>query len=58
VLVTDTSTGTGAVDGKIDNYRVESVGVFNIETDIDLNQQNGGFALVGKVRARSTSLLK
>ena len=60
ILLADTSTGlyTGAIDGKIDNYRIESVGVFNIETDIDLTSENGGgFALVGKVRTRSTQLL-
>ncbi len=58
ILLADTSTGlyTGAIDGKIDNYRVESVGIFNIETDVDLESQDGGFALAGRVRARSTSL--
>lgn len=59
ILVADMSTGlyTGAVDGKIDNYRVESVGIFNIETDMDLKTQAQGFALVGSVKARSTRLL-
>ncbi|MBL4897061.1 MAG: translocation/assembly module TamB domain-containing protein [Erythrobacter sp.] len=58
ILLADTSTGlyTGAIDGKIDNYRVESVGIFNIETDVDLESQDGGFAMAGRVRARSTSL--
>jgi translocation and assembly module TamB len=59
VLLADMSTGlyTGAVDGRIDNYRVESVGIFNIETDIDLETvPAGGFAMEGRVRARSTSL--
>ena len=58
ILLADTSTGlyTGAIDGRIDNYRVESVGIFNIETDIDLQTENNGFALAGRVRARSTSL--
>ena len=42
ILLADTSTGlyTGAIDGKIDNYRVESVGIFNIETDVDLESQD------------------
>ncbi|GGC20122.1 hypothetical protein GCM10011371_04780 [Novosphingobium marinum] len=60
ILLADTSTGlyTGAIDGRIDNYRVESVGIFNIETDIDLRtEQGGGFAMEGRVRARSTRLL-
>ena len=59
ILLADTSTGlyTGAVDGRIDNYRVESVGIFNIETDIDLRTEPSGYALQGRVSARSTSLL-
>lgn len=60
ILLADLETGlyTGAIDGRIDNYRVESVGIFNIETDVDLEaRQAGGFALVGSVRARSTRLL-
>ncbi|KZX88888.1 hypothetical protein A3726_04835 [Erythrobacter sp. HI0037] len=58
ILLADISTGlyTGAIDGRIDNYRVESVGIFNIETNVDLESQDGGFALAGRVRARSTSL--
>ncbi|WP_374405793.1 translocation/assembly module TamB domain-containing protein [Pelagerythrobacter sp.] len=58
VLLADTSTGlyTGAIDGRIDNYRVESVGIFDVETDIDLETERSGFALVGRVSARSTSL--
>ncbi|MDG6078048.1 hypothetical protein E3U23_02405 [Erythrobacter litoralis] len=58
ILLADTSTGlyTGAVDGRIDNYRLESVGIFNIETDIDLRTEREGFAMAGRVRARSTSL--
>lgn len=60
VLLADTSTGlyAGAIDGRIDDYRLESVGVFNFETDIDLETQaDGGFALTGRVGARSTQLL-
>ena len=60
IVVADTSTGlyTGAIDGRIDDYRVESVGIFNIETDIDLKTvPTGGFAMQGRVRARSTRLL-
>lgn len=59
VLVANLETGlyTGAINGRIDNYRLESVGIFNIETDIDLETEKNGFALAGKVRARSTRLL-
>lgn len=60
ILLADMSTGlyTGAIDGRLDRYRVESVGVFNIETDMDLKTApKGGFILAGRVRARSTQLL-
>jgi translocation and assembly module TamB len=59
ILLADTSKGlyTGAIDGKIDDYRIESVGIFDITTDIDLKTEKNGFALAGKVRARSTRLL-
>lgn len=59
ILVADMSKGlyTGAIDGKIDNYRLDSVGIFNIRTDMDLKTEGQGFALQGTVRARSTKLL-
>ena len=59
ILLADMSTGvyTGAVDGRLDNYRLESVGVFNIDTDMDLKAKQDGYALEGTVRARSTRLL-
>ncbi|MCB2060179.1 MAG: translocation/assembly module TamB domain-containing protein [Novosphingobium sp.] len=59
ILLADTSTGfySGAIDGRLNNYRIESVGIFNIETDVDLKSERNGFALAGKVRARSTRLL-
>ncbi|TCD06954.1 hypothetical protein EYB45_02585 [Erythrobacteraceae bacterium CFH 75059] len=59
ILVADTARGfyTGAIDGRIDRYRVESVGIFNIVTDLDLRTvPSGGFAMVGRIQARSTSL--
>lgn len=58
ILLADTSTGlyTGAIDGRIDDYRIESVGIFDIETDVDLQTEGDGFALAGRVRVRSTSL--
>jgi translocation and assembly module TamB len=59
ILLADMSKGlyTGAIDGKIDNYRVDSVGIFNIRTNMDLKTEAQGFALQGTVRARSTRLL-
>lgn len=59
VLVADLGKGlyTGAINGRIDNYRLESVGIFNIRTDLDLKTEARGFALQGSVRAQSTRLL-
>lgn len=59
ILAADMSRGfyTGAINGKIDDYRIESVGIFDISTDMDLKAERQGFALDGTVRARSTKLL-
>lgn len=58
ILVADVGKGfyTGAIDGKIDNYRLESVGLFDIRTNMDLKSENQGFALEGTVHARSRKL--
>ncbi len=54
----DTGLYSGAIDGRIAGYRIESVGIFNVETDAELETaQSGEFALAGRVRARSTRLL-
>lgn len=59
VLLANLETGlyAGAINGRIDDYRLESVGIFDIDTNIDLKTERRGFALEGKVRARSTKLL-
>jgi translocation and assembly module TamB len=59
IVIADLNRGfyTGAIDGRINDYRIESVGVFDIDTDADLETApNGGFAIAGRVRARSTQL--
>jgi len=59
VLLADLNTGlyTGALNGRVNGYRVESVGVFDVATDIDLETTgNGGFRLAGTVRARSSQI--
>src|SRR3546814_9011102 len=61
ILIADMSKGlyTGALEGRVNNYRIESVGIFNLETTADLDTApNGGFTLKGRVRARSTRLLR
>ena len=59
IILADTERGlyTGAIDGRVNDYRVESVGIFNIETDIDLEARaDGSYALVGRASLRSTQL--
>jgi translocation and assembly module TamB len=59
IIIADLNRGfyTGAIDGRINDYRIESVGIFDIDTDADLKTAaNGGFELAGRVRARSTRL--
>lgn len=59
IVIADLNKGfyTGAIDGRINDYRVESVGVFDIDTDADLKTApRGGFEIVGRFRARSTRL--
>ena len=58
ILVADMNTGlyTGALKGRVNDYRVESFGIFNVETNIDLKTRARGFVLSGTVRARSTRL--
>jgi translocation and assembly module TamB len=59
IVIADLNRGfyTGAIDGRINDYRVESVGIFDIDTDADLETApNGGFGIAGRVRARSTQL--
>src|SRR3546814_16405360 len=59
IMIADLNKGfyTGAIDGRVNDYRIESVGLFGIDTNADLKTApRGGFELVGQVRARSTRL--
>ncbi len=58
-LLADAEAGRygGALNGELDNYRLESVGLFDITSDVDLEaSQTGDYALAGAVQARSTRL--
>lgn len=59
LLVADLSAGryAGAIDGRIDRFRVESVGIFQLDTDVKIETQGRGLALAGRLRARSVSLV-
>ena len=59
IVIADMNKGfyTGAIDGRVNDYRIESVGLFDIDTNADLKTApRGGFEIVGRVRARSTRL--
>ena len=59
ILAADVNTGlyTGAIDGTIGGYKVTSVGIFDVTTNMDLESRAGNYALEGTVKARSTRLL-
>ncbi|HEX7821151.1 MAG TPA: translocation/assembly module TamB domain-containing protein [Sphingobium sp.] len=60
VIVADMNTAlyTGALNGRVNGYQVQSVGIFNVQTNMDLKTgANGYFKLGGRVTARSTRLL-
>ena len=59
LVVADMSKGfyTGAINGRLNDYRIESVGVFNLVSDVKLVQKaDSSFQLRGKVSTRSTRL--
>lgn len=60
IVVADMNTAlyTGALNGRVNGYQVESVGTFNITTNMDLKSgANGYFRLGGRVTARSARLV-
>ena len=59
ILLANVAKGlyTGAIEGRVNDYRVNSVGIFNIDTHADLKSvASGGYDLLGRVRAQSTKL--
>ena len=59
IVVANVSTGryTGALKGRINNYRIESIGIVNLTTDAKLVPgPNGGFGITGRVVAQTTQL--
>ena len=59
IVVANMATGryTGAMKGRVNNYRVDSIGILNLETDAKLvTGPNGGFGITGRVVARTTQL--
>jgi len=59
LLVGDIDKGvyTTALNGKLDGFQVNSVGLFNVVADVDIEtKRDRGYALVGTVKAHSTRL--
>ena len=59
ILVGDIAKGvyTGGLKGRVNGYRIETVGLFNVDADVNLETRaRSGYALTGTVRARSTRL--
>ena len=59
IVVANVQTGryTGALKGRINNYRINSIGIVNLTTDAKLVPgPNGGFGITGRVVAQTTRL--
>ena len=59
VIAANVSTGryTGALKGRVNNFRVESVGIIDLTTDAKLVPgPNGGFGISGRVALRTKQL--
>lgn len=59
IVVANVSTGryTGALKGRINNYRVESIGIIDLTTDAHLVPgARGGFGITGRVVANTKQL--
>ena len=58
VIVANMETGryTGALKGRVNNYRVESIGIINLSTDANLVATPTGFGVTGRVVARTSQI--
>ncbi len=58
ILAANVATGryTGALKGRINNYRVESIGIVNLTTDAELVTTPNGFGIKGRVVAQSRQI--
>ena len=59
VIAADVTTGryTGALKGRVNNYRLESIGILDLSTDADLvPSRNGGFGIKARVVARTSQI--
>ena len=59
VVVANMATGryTGALKGRVNNYRVDGIGIVNLTTDAKLVPgPNGGFGITGRVVAQTSQI--
>jgi translocation and assembly module TamB len=59
IIAANIETGryTGALKGRVNNFRVESVGILNLNTDAELvTKPNGGFGIVGRVGVQTRQI--
>jgi translocation and assembly module TamB len=58
MVVANLKTGryTGALKGRVNNYRVESIGIIDLTTDAKLVATPGGFGMKGRVVARTSRI--
>ena len=58
ILAANVSTGryTGALKGRINDYRVESIGIVNLTTDANLVTMPNGFGIKGRVVAQTRQI--
>ncbi len=52
----ETGRYTGALQGRVNNYRVDSVGILNLDTKADLVATPTGFGVTGRVAVQTTQL--
>lgn len=60
IIAANVATGryTGALKGRVDNYRIDSVGIVNLTTDAKLVPgARGGFGIVGRVAVQTRAIL-
>ena len=59
IVVANLSTGryTGALKGRVNDYRIESIGILDVTTDAKLvTAPGGGFGITGRVVARTSRI--
>ena len=59
IIAANMATGryTGALQGRVNNFRVDSVGILNLNTNADLvPAPNGGFGITGRVAVETKQL--